>query len=223
MCYTIQKNLTREELERRFGVKYKPNRPYSPGKRVSAFTFPEIPVICTENVCEIDSMNWGLVPFWAKTEKDALEIRKNTINARLETLQEKPSFRHTLKNQRCLVLANGYYEWQHVGKKKIPYYIQLKNDKAMPMAGLYDSWTNKQSGEIWNTFTIITTRANALMEEIHNTKKRMPVILTCDAEKAWIDPASSAEKALEYLTQIDSDLILATKLDENNNSQPSLF
>lgn len=219
MCYTIQKNLTREQLEKRFGSKFKPNRPYSPGKRVSAFSLPDVPVICSANNSHIDTLTWGLVPFWVKNPIDAKAIRKKTFNARVESITEKPSFRHTIKSQRCLVLTNGFYEWQHSGKEKIPHFITLREDIAMPMAGLYDTWTDKETGEILNTFTIITTAANSLMEKIHNTKKRMPVILQGDSEKAWIDTALKSDQALKYLTQFDDKLMKAEIVESNDNSE----
>jgi putative SOS response-associated peptidase YedK len=222
MCYTIEKNLTREELEKRFGASFKPNRPFSPGKRVSAFTLPEVPVITAGNPTVIDSFTWGLIPFWAKSGNDAAEIRIKTFNARAETLKDKPAFRHTLKNQRCLVLTNGFYEWQHVEKSKVPYFIRLKNDIAMPMAGLYDNWENKETGEILSTFTIITSSANKLMEEIHNTKKRMPVILKGENEAIWLDKTLSEEHLLKLLQPIKDELMLAEKLSpENPDKSPN--
>jgi putative SOS response-associated peptidase YedK len=222
MCYTIEKNLTRELLEKRFGAGFKPNRPFSPGKRVSAFSLPDVPIISSKLATEIDVYTWGLIPFWIKTNNDAHEIRMKTFNAKAETIKEKPSFRHTIKNQRCLVLTNGFYEWQHVGKEKIPYFIQLKDDIAMPMAGLSDSWTNIETGEILNTFTIITTRANMLMEEIHNTKKRMPVILTSANEKKWLDDSLSEKDVLELLNPIHEQFMMATKLIDADSKQQKL-
>lgn len=229
MCYTIEKNLTREQLEKRFGKNFKPNRPFSPGKRVSGFEFPEVPIIKLEEPDSIDVMNWGLIPFWTKNPELANQIKSKTLNAKAETLKEKPSFRHTIKNKRCLVLTNGFYEWQHIGKEKIPYFIHIKNDIAMPMAGLYDEWTNTETGEIVGTFTIITTKANALMEKIHNTKKRMPVIFSRDNELCWIDPYTKSEKALELLTPCDENLLEAIPVDKTNrdttenDTQKTLF
>lgn len=229
MCYTIEKNLTREQLEKRFGTKFKPNRPYSPGKRVSAFALPELPLICAHESHMIDVQQWGLIPFWIKNMDDAISIRTKTFNARVETLAQKPSFRHTVKKQRCLVLSNGFYEWQHIEKNKIPYLIHLREDIAMPMAGLHDSWTNKETGEVLTTFTIITTVANSLMEKIHNTKKRMPVILQGDAEKAWIDPSLSPEQAMKHLKPLDDKLMIAEMVEKetvkkkNKNNPQTLF
>lgn len=223
MCYTIEKNLTRDQLEKRFGSKLNTERPYSPGKRVSGFEFPDVPVLLAGgNMIEI--YNWGLIPFWTSNLENARQIRIKTLNAKCETLLKKPSFRNLVKNKRCLVLTNGFYEWQHAGKTKIPYLIRLKDDIAVPMAGLYDKWVDKNTGEIFNTFTIITTHANQLMERIHNTKKRMPVILSQISERDWIDPGLTDKKALEMLTPCDNEMLNATEVQEKNNSlQTKLF
>lgn len=127
---------------------------------------------------------WGLIPFWAKDNS----IRKNTLNARFETLREKASFRSSLNN-RCLVLSDGFYEWQWLdekGKKKQKYLITRPNEEAFAFAGLYNDWIDKSTGEIVKTYTIITTKANELMANIHNTKKRMPFILSPEIEEAWL-------------------------------------
>lgn len=226
MCYTIEKNLTREQLEKRFQGEFKPNRPYSPGKRVSAFTLPEVPVILQSERSKIDLLTWGLIPFWAKDAEVANNMRTMTFNAKAETLTKKTSFRHTIARQRCLVLTNGFYEWQHRGKLKAPYFISLKNDIAMPMAGLSDSWTNQETGEVINSFTIVTTAANPLMEQIHNTKKRMPVIFFPEQEELWLDNHTDSEQALLLLKQFPEEEMLATEIQtesSNKETQIRLF
>lgn len=187
MCYTIKIDLTREELERRFGASFAGSDKYKPGAKINGFSLPHIPVICQDKPDEIRLYQWGLIPFWVKDKHKADEIRTKTLNAKAETLTEKPSFRHALKQKRCLVLTNGFYEWQTNGNKKIPYFIGLKEQQAFALAGLHDQWTDPSTGELLNTFTIITTRANPMMEIIHNLKKRMPVILSPDHEKQWLD------------------------------------
>jgi putative SOS response-associated peptidase YedK len=186
--------MTREELEKRFGAKIDQPDAYRPGERISAFSLPLLPVICSDDPKTIRLFMWGLIPFWVKDANQAKEIRMKTFNAKSETLAEKPSFRNSLTRKRCLVLANGFYEWQTNEKVKIPYYICLRDQTAMALAGLYDQWTNPESGEMLNTFTIITTRANPMMEVIHNVKKRMPVILSQDTEQLWIDLKTEPQK-----------------------------
>ncbi len=187
MCYTIKIDLTREQLELRFGAKLDSPDSYKPGNRINAFSLPQLPVICNDDPFSIRIFTWGLIPFWVKDANSAKEIRMKTFNAKSESLAEKPSFRNSLNRKRCLVLATGFYEWHTDGKKKIPYFIGLKDQVAFALAGLYDQWTNRETGEKTDTFTVITTRANPMMEEIHNLKKRMPVILAPGTEQRWLD------------------------------------
>ncbi len=194
MCYTIKIDMTREELEKRFGAKIDQPEEYKTGNRISAFSLPRLPVICSHDPGTISLLIWGLIPFWVKDSRQAGEIRMKTFNAKSETLAEKPSFRGSLNRKRCLVLVNGFYEWHTAEKAKIPYYIGLKNQPAFALAGLYDQWSNSETGEILTTFTVITTRANPMMEEIHNLKKRMPVILQPDVEQLWLDLKTDPDK-----------------------------
>lgn len=212
MCYTIEINLTREQIEKRFGAKFTDGEDYAPGIKVSAFGLPSVPVICSGNPGEISLLTWGLIPSWVKDEEGAKSIRMKTFNARSETLAEKPSFRSSYKDKRCMVLVNGFYEWQHTGEKKIPYFIRLMDDVPFALAGLYDNWINRDTGEVLNTFTIITTRANPMMEIIHNTKKRMPAILPPDAEKEWLNPGYDSRRLAEFLKPFDENLMLAEKI-----------
>ena len=124
-------------------------------------------------------MRWGLIPSWAK---DA-SIGNRMINARGETVAQKPSFRNALQRRRCLVLADGFYEWQKVGKGKQPMRIVLKSREPFAFAGLWETWRNPE-GETIRSCTIITTEANDLLRPIH---ERMPVILPRELEEFWLD------------------------------------
>ena len=128
-------------------------------------------------------LKWGLIPSWAK---DA-SIGYKMINARAETVAEKPSFRKAFKHQRCLVIADGFYEWKREGKVKQPYYIRFKDKRPFAFAGLWESWKDKtkEDGSQIDSCTIITTEADEFMQSIHH---RMPVILQSDNYDAWLDP-----------------------------------
>jgi putative SOS response-associated peptidase YedK len=202
MCYTVNINLTRNELEKRFGARFTEPSSYRPGYYFNAFDLPAMPVIPSEDPGSIGMLIWGLIPIWVKDAASAEEIRRKTFNARIETILEKPSFRGSVKSKRCLVLCRGFYEWQQREKGKIPYYIYLEGEPPIAMAGLYENWTDRETGEMIRTFTIITTAANSLMEKIHNTKKRMPVILPHENEEAWVDPDLKAEQAMKYLVPV---------------------
>ena len=125
------------------------------------------------------TFKWGLIPHWAKDSA----IGYKMINARAETIAEKPSYRYPFKKQRCLIIADGFYEWRKQVKTKIPFYLHLKSNKLFGFAGLYDVWTSPK-GEKISTCTIITTEANELLQPIHH---RMPVILTKENETVWLD------------------------------------
>jgi len=191
MCYTISINLTKIALEKKFGAKTEKLRDFHPKYLVSAFSLPELPAITIEDPGEFVPLRWGLVPFWVKDEKSAGEIRTKTMNARSETIAEKPSFRDSFKSRRCLIPVQGFFEWHELAGKKYPFYIHLKSDQPFALAGIYDKWINKETGEILNTFSIVTTAANPLMEKIHNSKKRMPLILDNETEKKWLDKNSN--------------------------------
>jgi putative SOS response-associated peptidase YedK len=214
LCYTIEINLTREQLVKRFNANLDPDLPFRKGQRINAFSLPACPVICADNPESIKLLKWGLIPVWARDEEYAHNIRLKTFNAKAETITEKASYRHLIKSKKCLVLVNGFYEWQARGIEKQPYFINVKDTEAIALAGLYDNWANHATGEIIDTFTIITTRANPLLEKIHNTKKRMPVILSMQDEQAWIDPDLPLEKTLSYLQPFDENRMYAEEVDK---------
>lgn len=171
--------------------------------RVNAFSFPDCSVITSDP--EIQSYRWGLIPFWVKDEKQADEIKRMTLNARADTIFSKPSFREPIMKKRCIVPSTGYFEWRHEGDKKIPYYIFLKDEEIFSMAGIYDEWLDKTTGEIIKTFSIITTEANPLTAYIHNTKHRMPAILSQKDEEKWLDPTLEKSDIEQLLLPFSDD------------------
>lgn len=142
---------------------------------------------------EVSAARWGLVPFWAKDPK----IGNRMINARSETLASKPAFREAYQHKRCLILADGFFEWKKSadGKTKTPMYITLADRRPFAFAGLWDTW-KQEDGERLKTCTIITTEPNALMADIHN---RMPVILPPTAYELWLDPDTTEPDVLNGL------------------------
>ena len=128
---------------------------------------------------ELVMLRWGLVPFWAKDPS----IGNRMINARAETVAEKPSFRAAFKHRRCVVLADGFYEWHREGDVKTPYFISLVNGEPFALAGLWEEWKDRESGESLQTTTLITTTANDFMQPLHH---RMPVILQPDTADEWL-------------------------------------
>ena len=186
-------------MERRFNATLNDPESYRPSYYYHAFELPEMPVITGHDPDLIQLFQWGLIPHWTDSEEKANTLRYQTFNARAETITQKPSFRRPVQSNRCIVPAAGFYEWQHQGKEKIPFYIYLKDQSVFSFAGIYDQWTNRTSGEITHTFSIITTRANDLMEKIHNSKKRMPAILAPDDELLWLDHQIHVREAIQLL------------------------
>jgi putative SOS response-associated peptidase YedK len=132
------------------------------------------------DVRELTMLRWGLVPFWAKDPS----IGNRMINARAETVAEKPSFRAAYRKRRCLVLADGFYEWHTEAGVKVPYFISLANQKSFAFAGLWEDWRSKDSDESIQSTTVITTAANDFMLPLHH---RMPVILEPGTADRWLD------------------------------------
>ena len=142
---------------------------------------------------ECQLLRWGLIPSWSKDSRMGAKL----INARAETLTEKPSFRSAFKRRRCLVLADGFYEWKRLGTKKQPYYFHLQNKQPFAFAGLWEQWQSPENEKIISC-TIVTTDANELLQPIHN---RMPVILHQKDYEKWLDPQLQNTELLQELLQ----------------------
>jgi putative SOS response-associated peptidase YedK len=170
-----------------------------------------LPVISNEEPGIMSLFRWGLIPFWAKDKS----IGNKLINARAETIAEKPSFRTSFKRRRCLIPADAFYEWRkdENTKKKIPYRIFLKDQPLFSMAGIWDEWKSPESESV-NSFSIITTSPNELMVEIHN---RMPVILPKDLEKIWLE-RNDQKLLLEMLQPYPAKLMDAYRISDLVNS-----
>jgi putative SOS response-associated peptidase YedK len=181
MCYNVQQKASLKELTKRFNAQFELPKLYTPLNEINGFTFPLLPVLISNEPTVFEFLNWGLIPHWAKDQ----QIRKHTLNAKLETINDKPSFRDAVEN-RCILPVTGFYEWKWLdfrGKRKEKYLIKIAKEPIFGLAGIHSSWTDGNTGEQRKTFSLLTTEANPTMAEIHNTKKRMPLMLTpehCD-------------------------------------------
>jgi putative SOS response-associated peptidase YedK len=192
-----------DSLVKRFSALFLEPVTFKQQYHASSFDLPKLPVITNEKPTQIQLFTWGLIPFWVKDRKNAEELRLKTMNARAESIFEKPSFRQAAEQKHCLVLADGFFEWQEYQGKNYPYYIQLKNHMPFAMAGLWETWVDKETSEELRTYSIITTKANLLMEKIHNKKKRMPVILRRENEEDWINTSLNQESTQALLVPYD--------------------
>jgi len=205
-----------EEIEKRFNVEV----PETFSPRYNAAPSQILPVITNKNPEGISLFHWGLIPSWAKDKS----ISSKLINARSETITEKASFKSAIKQRRCLVIADGFYEWKRSSKKsKIPYRIMLTSKELFSFAGLWEEYEDEDQQTI-HTFTIITTTANAAISKIH---ERMPVILDRDTEKTWLDGTKTTDDHLELLQPYQEDLMsfhtISPLVNKVSNDNPQLI
>ena len=188
-----------------------PNYNVAPTQEVAA-------VVEKDDKTKLEILHWGLIPSWARDPA----IGNKMINARAETVPKKPSFRSAFKKRRCLVLADGFYEWQKTDDGKQPYHIKMQDDSPFAFAGLWETWKN---GEEIRSCTIITTDANDLMSEIHH---RMPVILHPEDYAMWLDPDFDEKEPLTSLLKpYPADTMeayaVSRRVNKPSNNEPSIF
>jgi putative SOS response-associated peptidase YedK len=221
MCGRFTFTADPDELKDAFGL----SEPAPAGLTPRYNVAPTQPVAVVPNrePRKLDIFNWGLIPSWAKDPK----IGNSLINARAETIAEKPAFRAAFKRRRCLVLADGFYEWKKTGAPKgpkTPMYIQLKDGRPFAFAGLWDVWQSADGSSL-NSCTIITTTPNELLAEIHD---RMPVILPPSAYATWLTPDElPSEKALALLRPFDAAQMtmrpVSTKVNDPRFDSPEIL
>ncbi|MCF7861733.1 SOS response-associated peptidase [Candidatus Woesearchaeota archaeon] len=210
MCGRISIAVSMDLLTVRFGVE-PPQEEFQP--RYNAAPMQRLPVILDSAPKQISMARWGFVPHWSKDE----DIGSRLINARSETITEKPAFRDSFKNRRCLVLADGFYEWQIVKERKIPYRFVMKNKEPFALAGLWDVHDDVI------TFTIVTTQPNEIMKPIHN---RMPVILNRDSENEWIkkiDSSQLVDMMVPFSSNEMSYYMVSDKVNNPKNDTPNVI
>ena len=192
MCGRFVQSIPIETLQQNFNIRtidsdIIPNYNVAPTQEI-------LTIVKYDNENKLEKFHWGLVPFWAKD----ISIGSRMINARAETVSQKPSFRNAFKKRRCLIPADGFYEWKGEKGHKQPYYVSTPSDKPFAFAGLWESWTNKESDEesVYKSCTIITTAASDSIREIHH---RMPVILDPKSHDKWLNIAIQDSKELQLI------------------------
>lgn len=196
-------------LEQRFHARLDPPTSFPRVYSVSGFSRPKLPIITSEDTHRIQLLTWGLIPHWTKDEATAAKIQVRTLNARAETIHEKPSYRHLVTAKRCLVLADGFFEWRHYRGSAFPYYIRLQDQSPFAFAGLWDRWINPSTQQILKTYSVITTKANKLLEKVHNKRKRMPVILRSEEEQLWLTSDLTRNQIDSLLVSYSASLMQA--------------
>jgi putative SOS response-associated peptidase YedK len=189
-------------------------------ERYNAAPLQALPVIRREGQQNrLDLLRWGLVPAWAQEDTGS-----SLINARVESLRERPSFRHLLRHRRCLVPASAFYEWLKHPRGRFPFRFFLPEEPLFAMAGLWDEWYNRETGEILRSFVVITVPANALVSRIHN---RMPAILPRAAEALWLDADAPLPEVLACLQPYPAEAMacapVSRRLNNPRNDDPSVL
>lgn len=181
-----------------------------------------VPVVRADSagLRKLSMLYWGLVPHWAKEKS----IGARMINARAETLTEKPSFRVALRRRRCLVVASGYYEWQALAGGKQPWFIHASDDSPLAFAGLWESWSESPQHEPLESCTIITTEAQGSLARLHH---RVPVVLAPDAFTRWLDPSLQKDEAVVDLLHAPAEGALSAwpvskRVNNARNEGPEL-
>lgn len=221
MCGRFARRSTQQVLADWFGVELEDVPWFAPSYNVAPQSVQPIVHLDRDSGGRgVALMRWGLVPFWAKDAK----FGYSTFNARAEEVVTKPAFRESFKKRRCLVPADAFYEWQRIDKKtKYPFAIGLKSGEPYALAGLWDRWQPKE-GPALDTFTILTTDPNSLMEPIHN---RMPVILDPQDYSRWLDPGDPARPPVDLLRPYPAEKMTAWPVSDRvgnvRNNDPELL
>ncbi len=209
MCGRFSQSKSKQEVKKRFNLKKVPDK-IKPLFNVTPQQ--DIEVVFNETPDELSFARWGLLPSWSKEEKTPYSM----INARAETITEKPTYKRLIKSKRCLIIADSFYEWKKVSKEKIPYRILMKDESLFAFAGIWDIW--EKEGNIIKSCCIITIAPNKLCETIHD---RMPVILPKECEGEWLSDAPM-EKVLGLLKTYPNELMkcyaISTKINNPSNN-----
>lgn len=216
MCYHFQDHDTEEYIEW-FVKKHGLTKYVWKGAKyyVNGYDHGKNYVVTQEKLDEIQQYEWGLIAPWVKDFEDAKIRRNQTLNAKAETVFELASYRGSIKTKKCLVFVKGFFDWRHITKtNKIPYLIGVrkpehpKEFKPFTFGGIYNIWTDKATGEVHETFSIITTEANEMMKVIHNSKERMPLIIPEENQWEWLT-TTDEKRITELMVPFPSEKMLA--------------
>ena len=224
MCYTIQqleeriikqgqrKNAVPDEIEEALRI-FREQIKGKPLFAVSGFDHPALPILISDGGLSWQSMHWGLIPHWCRSWTAALELMNMTLNARAETLFEKPAFVQAAKSKRGLLPVTGFYEYKHVKGKKYPHYVDWKDEEVRWFACICDEWKNAETGEVVLSFSIVTTQANSFMKNIHNNPQldgpRMPVVLYGNELLSWVNNKTPMQQIEDLLRPREDESLRA--------------
>jgi len=231
MCYTLEINMHIKEMEKELLAEFSRSRVFNPGYYFSAFDLPQLPVVTAHEPRVITTRQWGLVPFWVKDRKEAEKIRFTSFLSRAEMVGSKQLFKEAFARRRCLIIATGFFEWQHRGKERIPHYIHPPERQLLTLAGVHERWTDRESGEILETCALITTKASRFYGAIHNSDLRMPAIIDRDLRSQWLDAGLEPQAVSNLLTPYREDgltahtisKLISSRVDSAQKNVPELI
>ena len=210
MCYHTSVKTTAAQLRAIYN-----NKPFENEELVKAyyhangFAHPDLPIVTKD---EIKLSKWGFIPFWAKDEASAKKLWNSTLNAKSETVFDLASFKTSIVNKRCIVPVTGFFEWKHVEKEKVPYYIHPKEHPYFHLGGIYSVWKDKVTNTTLHTFSILTTEANVFMADIHNSAKRMPLQIDERNIDAWLSDDLPKAGIIELMNLCNDGHMAAHKI-----------
>ena len=183
-----------------------------PLHHASGFSHPEVLIYTNEDPWYPIVATWGLIPHWVNTVEQQKKIWNSTLNARVETIFEKPAFRDAAHEKRCIFYVDGFYEHHHFNNNTYPFFIHSKNKKPLALAALWSTWQHPEHGGTINSFSIVTTLGNGMMAKIHNNPKlkepRMPLMLSEEMEERWLSSNTTIKKQIEEVLNSTNDIAL---------------
>lgn len=219
MCYHAQQNAAARKLENDFRRHLVNPELYEIQHHSIGFSHKNFAVIARhEGEDALHLFNWGLIPFWVKNLADAKKISHNTLNAKSETIFDLPSFKTSISTKRCVIPLTGFYESRDLNGVKYPYFIYPRNSDYFLIGGIYSTWKDAETKALLNTFSVITTPSNTMMSEIHNLKKRMPLILKPGDVDTWIDPGLSKQTVIDLMQPHADEEMSAYTVSRDVNS-----
>lgn len=220
------------DMEKELLAEFSRSRVFHPGYYFLSYDMPQLPVVTSDEPNVITTRQWGLIPFWAKGRSEAERLRVKAFLARAETVRSKQLFREAFARRRCLILATGFFEWQHRGREKIPYYIYgVVPNELFTVAGVHERWTDRETGELFETCALITVEANSFWGAIHNSQKRMPAIIAPGGRSEWLDASLDPASAHSLLKPYREDglkahtisKLISSRVDSERKNVPELI
>lgn len=205
MCFHLALIKKNHEIEMAYQAVFEEGEAFEPIPHGNGFARIQWPVISNDMPSRIRFFQWGLVPKWVREVEKAKEIQLHTLNARIETVFEKPAFRDAVHN-RCLVIVTGFFEWMTVGGKKYPVFFRKKDESIFSLAGIWEQWVHPLHAKTIFSFSILTMSGKGTFEGVNWIPPRIPVVLSKFQEKAWLSEELSME-ALSDLAKIDDSLV----------------